>query len=364
MPAGARRAGARGAARVRRRARAGRGPARAHRRRSGRRRARRERRGPARPGGRARLRPARRGDRARADRRLAGRDEGGRVRARPTARPATATVAVKEIKEKVLPPLDDDLARAASEFDTLAELRADIEQRAARACSRRRPRRSSARPRSTALVEASNVQVGGPLVEARTRELLNGLGRSLERRGISADDLLPALGPDRRAARRAHARRGRALGRARARARGGRRQARARGLRRRRSRSSIREQAEAAGRRRRRGDQAGLRRRPPGGAARRPAPAQGARPRRRRGEARSPSRSRARARRSGPRQGNATDRDETSGPPAARSQHEPVDPDGDRADLARRARVRHLLAPAERADHLPRHARSTTRSRT
>ena len=26
--------------------------------------------------------------------------------------------------------------------------------------------------------------------------------------------------------------------------------------------------------------------------------------------------------------------------------------------------VRHLLAPAQRADHLPRHARSTTRSRT
>ena len=37
------------------------------------------------------------------------------------------------------------------------------------------------------LVQASNVQVGGPLVEARTRELLNGLGRSLEARGISAE---------------------------------------------------------------------------------------------------------------------------------------------------------------------------------
>src|SRR5215213_2432524 len=38
-----------------------------------------------------------------------------------------------------------------------------------------------------ALVEASKVQVGGPLVESRTRELLNGLGRSLESRGISAE---------------------------------------------------------------------------------------------------------------------------------------------------------------------------------
>src|SRR3954468_11833566 len=39
------------------------------------------------------------------------------------------TATVKEIKEKVLPPADDDLARAASEFETLAELRADIEAR-------------------------------------------------------------------------------------------------------------------------------------------------------------------------------------------------------------------------------------------
>ena len=36
---------------------------------------------------------------------------------------------------------------------------------------------------------------------------------------------------------------------------------------------------------------------------------------------------------------------------------EPSGSDGGRADLSRRARLRHLLAPAGRADHLPRHAR-------
>jgi trigger factor len=41
----------------------------------------------------------------------------------------TVTATLKEIKEKVLPPLDDDLAKTASEFETLAELRADIESR-------------------------------------------------------------------------------------------------------------------------------------------------------------------------------------------------------------------------------------------
>lgn len=98
----------------------------------------------------------------------------------------TATVEVKELKEKVLPPLDDELAKAASEFDTLEELRADIERRIREVLEEE----AETQFRSAAvdsLVEASNVQVGGPLVEARTRELLNALGRSLERRGISAE---------------------------------------------------------------------------------------------------------------------------------------------------------------------------------
>src|SRR5258705_55156 len=47
----------------------------------------------------------------------------------PDGSNAKATVTLKELKEKVLPPLDDELARASSEFDTLDELRADIERR-------------------------------------------------------------------------------------------------------------------------------------------------------------------------------------------------------------------------------------------
>jgi trigger factor len=98
----------------------------------------------------------------------------------------TATVEVKELKEKVLPPLDDDLAKAASEFDTLKELRADIERRIREVLEEEAETQFRSAAVDT-LVEASNVQLGGPLVEARTRELLNALGRSLERRGISAE---------------------------------------------------------------------------------------------------------------------------------------------------------------------------------
>ena len=43
--------------------------------------------------------------------------------------PATFKVTVKEIKEKVVPELDDEFAAEASEFETLAELRADMRAR-------------------------------------------------------------------------------------------------------------------------------------------------------------------------------------------------------------------------------------------
>jgi trigger factor len=97
-----------------------------------------------------------------------------------------ATVEVKELKEKILPPLDDELARSASEFDTLDELRADIHKRIHEVLEEEAETRFRAEAVDR-LVEASEVQVGGPLVESRTRELLNGLGRSLESRGISAE---------------------------------------------------------------------------------------------------------------------------------------------------------------------------------
>jgi trigger factor len=98
-------------------------------------------------------------------------------------------VTLKELKEKVLPPVDDDLARAASEFDTLAELRADIEARIREQIEDEVETRFRAAAVDS-LVEASNIELSLPLVQARTAELLAGLVRSLERRGISPETYL------------------------------------------------------------------------------------------------------------------------------------------------------------------------------
>jgi trigger factor len=105
----------------------------------------------------------------------------------------TVDVSLKELHERVLPPLDDDLARAASELDSLDALRADIESRLRGQLEAEADGafRAAAVDR---LVDATSVEPRGPIVEARTRELLNGLVRSVERRGVDFDSYLALTG--------------------------------------------------------------------------------------------------------------------------------------------------------------------------
>jgi trigger factor len=105
----------------------------------------------------------------------------------------SVTVTVKEIKEKVLPPIDDELARSASEFETLAELRGEIESRLGAQIAEETEAQFRADV-ADALVAASKVDASGPLVEARTRELLRGLARQVEARGVSLDNYLAMTG--------------------------------------------------------------------------------------------------------------------------------------------------------------------------
>ena len=113
---------------------------------------------------------------------------------RPGEEPTTPVhVTVKEIKEKVLPPLDDELARSASEFDTLDELRADVEQRL-REQLEAEADEAFRRAALDRLVEASNVAVSGPLVDSRTRTLLRELDSVMRRSGGSLDAYLQLSG--------------------------------------------------------------------------------------------------------------------------------------------------------------------------
>jgi trigger factor len=104
----------------------------------------------------------------------------------PDGTEAKITTVLKELYEKVLPPADDDLAKAASEFDSFAELREEISLRLGGQLDEQLESQFRAAALD-ALVEATNLEVADGLVQARAVELWNGLVRSLERRGISPD---------------------------------------------------------------------------------------------------------------------------------------------------------------------------------
>jgi trigger factor len=112
---------------------------------------------------------------------------------RQDGRRGAVEVTLRDVNEKVLPPLDDELARAASEFDSLDDLRASI-----RGVLREQlDAEIDAAFRSAAvdeLVQASNVQPALPLVQSRAADLLTGFVRSLERRGIPVETYLQASG--------------------------------------------------------------------------------------------------------------------------------------------------------------------------
>ena len=99
------------------------------------------------------------------------------------------SVTLKELHEKMLPPLDDDVAQSVSEYDTLAELRGDI----ANTIRGRLQEEAEAQFRVSAvdeLVKASHVDPQGLSVEMRTRELLQGFIRTLQQRGIDPNAYL------------------------------------------------------------------------------------------------------------------------------------------------------------------------------
>ena len=137
-------------------------------------------------------------------RHVARRDEGRRARSRRRSRPRSVTVTLNEIKEKVLPPADDDLARAASEFDTLAELART--SRPPAGADRGRDRRGFRAATADILVQASGVSRPA---HSSTRARTSCSDSSARSSGAgSPRDVSRGLRPDPRAAARPAARRG------------------------------------------------------------------------------------------------------------------------------------------------------------
>ncbi len=96
---------------------------------------------------------------------------------------AVFTVEVKEVREKVLPELDDDFASEASEFDTLEELRDDIGTRLAEAVGQRAEQDFRVAAVDAAAAEAK-LELPDDLATARATERWERVERQLAGRGM------------------------------------------------------------------------------------------------------------------------------------------------------------------------------------
>jgi trigger factor len=109
------------------------------------------------------------------------------------AEPVDFRVLVKDVKERILPDVDDEWANEVSEFDTVDELRADIGSRLSEL--RRGQAAHELRERTIgALVELVEEDAPEPLVQQETRNRLEDLGVRLQSQGVTAEQWLALTG--------------------------------------------------------------------------------------------------------------------------------------------------------------------------
>jgi trigger factor len=111
------------------------------------------------------------------------------------AKAAEFDVTVHEVKAKELPELDDDFASEAGGFDTLAELRADLEETAKKQDAESADKEYEEAVLD-AVVELSEVDVPESLAAARAKELWEQMLHQLSHRGLTKDAYLQMAGQD------------------------------------------------------------------------------------------------------------------------------------------------------------------------
>lgn len=117
-------------------------------------------------------------------------DTDGRAELR--GRTVEYTVTVKQVQEKVLPQLDDELAIGVSEFDTIDELRADIQRRLDEN-AQERVDELFRRMVIDAVVEKASVDVPAVMVDRRVGTILQQTASQLPE-GVSFEQYVAATG--------------------------------------------------------------------------------------------------------------------------------------------------------------------------
>jgi trigger factor len=95
-------------------------------------------------------------------------------------------VHVKEIKERDLPPLDDEFAKEASEFETIEEFRGAVREQLEGEAERRAEGEFRARVLGT-VAEGAEVEVPEAMVEEKVQEMIESFERSIRAQGIEPE---------------------------------------------------------------------------------------------------------------------------------------------------------------------------------
>jgi trigger factor len=102
-------------------------------------------------------------------------------------------VKVSDVKERVLPELDDEFAMSVSEFDTLQELRADIDERVRKVIEAESDRRFR-----SSVLDALGAELSTPvpdaLVQSRLSSMTRSFSQTLQARGVALEDYLRVTG--------------------------------------------------------------------------------------------------------------------------------------------------------------------------
>ncbi len=104
------------------------------------------------------------------------------------AQPAIFNVVLKDLKEQELPALDDDFAKEASDFDTLAEFKASIETRFQEQ-AKKSTDQNILTAIETVLVDVADVDLPETLLERETMNILNQMASQFTQYGMDVNKL-------------------------------------------------------------------------------------------------------------------------------------------------------------------------------
>ena len=110
-------------------------------------------------------------------------------------KPAKFEVTIKEIKVKELPELDDEFAKETSEFDTIAELKADITTKL-EAANAERADREFEEAVINAVAENAKVEIPAVMVEKEVDKMVQNLQQRLQYQGLNLEQYFQFTGSD------------------------------------------------------------------------------------------------------------------------------------------------------------------------